>query len=517
MRDTYPHSVTHPPFALVRRTTASTFRNASNALLAGAATFGPFVAQADAQLAIKRSPSGFNLFSVEQDFDVGRQSALEIERQVRLVTSVRTVQFVNTITGLLAARSPGAKYPFQVRAVNSADVNLLVLPGGQIYVSRGLLSLTKSESEVAGVIAHAMAHVVLRHGTEQASRAYLSKAGLSALGGFVGRAGTTARILNTVGGFGLEAAFLRFTPSDEYEADALGAEIMSNAGYDPVGLATIVGTLRQQKAHAQIDAYAASHPPLRDRESRIRNLSNVLRQGRSEIVGGFNLMRWRGGSNANVAGGIEVKSSAGTVEVRSTPQSIQVPAPSPQFTRFSSPDALVAIDHPSNWDAHQSGTAMSFAPAGAMLDREDGAPNLLQGLIINHYAPFEDDVERWNNSLTRHYAPFEDRSRPRGALEDATDDLIRQILNVNSWLSAPTGSARYDVSDGIRGYSVRLSGRSPVTGETERVTVYTRVLPDDHVIYLACIAAGRSASSVERACTRMVQSMRVNEAVANRQ
>ena len=160
---------------------------------------------------------------------------------------------------------------------------------------------------------------------------------------------------------------------------------------------------------------------------------------------------------------------------------------------------------------------MSFAPAEALFDREDGAPNLVEGLIVNHYAPFEDDVERWNNSLTRHYAPFADRSRPRGPLEDATDDLVRQILDANNWLTAPTGSARSELVDGVKGYSIRLRGRSPLTGQTERVTVYTRMLPDDQVIYMACIAAGKNASSVERACTRMVQSMRVNEAAANRQ
>ena len=508
--------MTHPPFSLVRLTTASTFRTASHAVLAGAVSLSAYAEPAGAQVALKRSPSGFNLFSVEQDLDVGRQASLEIERQVRLVTSARTTQYMNSITTLLASRVSGAKYRFQVRAVNSGDINLTVLPDGQIYISRGLLSLSKSESEVAGVIAHAMAHVVLRHGTEQASRAYLSRAGLAALGGFVGTQGTTARIINTVGGFGMNAAFLRFTASNEYEADALGAELMSNAGYDPVGLASIVATLRREKGSARSEAYSTSHPPVNDRERRIRNLANVLRQGRAEVVGGFNLMRWRGGP-ASTATAAAMKSSSGTVEIRSTPQSIDVPAPSPQFTRFSSPDALVAIDHPSNWDAHQSGTAMSFAPAEAVIDREDGAPNLVQGLIVNHYAPFEDDVERWNNSLTRHYAPFENRSRPRGPLEDATDDLVRQILDAYNWLTAPTGSARSELVDGIRGYSIRLRGKSPLTGQPERVTVYTRMLPDDQVIYMACIAAGKNASSVERACTRMVQSMRVNEAAANRQ
>ena len=499
-------------------TTASTFRTASNALLAGAVTLFPFAGTAGAQVAIKRSPSGFNLFSVQQDIDVGRQASIEVERQLRLLTSVRTGQYLTSIAALLAAKAPGSPYPVQVRGVNSADIDLLVLPGGPIYVSRGLLSLTKSEAEVAAVIAHAMSHVVLRHGTAKVSKAYLSKAGLSALGGLVGRGGETTRIVNAVGGFGMQGAFLGFSRSDEYEADALGAELMAKAGYDPVAMAKVVGTLRREKARrAGIARFNSHHPPIIDREIRVRNLANVLAPGRSEIVGGFSLMRWRGGASSVVASASTLQTSAGSVAIPTAPLTIDVPAPSPQFARFSSPEALVTIDHPANWEAHLSGTGMSFAPAGGVLERDDGAPNLLQGLIVNHYAPFEDDVERWNNSLTRHFTPFEDRSRPRGVLEDATDDLIRQILRVNAWLSAPTGSARAEVVDGMRGYSVRLTGQSPITGQRERVTVYTRALRDDHVIYMACVAPGRSAGSVERACARMAQSMRINDAVANRQ
>jgi hypothetical protein len=498
-------------------TSTLTFRSASNAILAGAVTFTPIFGAAEAQVAIKRTPSGFNLFSVQQDVDVGRQSALELERQARLVTSARTTQFLDNITALLAARVRDAAYPFQVKAINSAGIDLFVLPGGPIYVSRGLLSLTKSEAEVAGLIAHSMAHTILRHGTARSSKAYFAKAGLSALGGLVGSENPATRVINAVGGFGANAAFFRFSQSDEYDADALGAELMADAGYDPVGLATIVATLRREKGRHSVGELFDWHPAAGDRERRIRNLSNILRQGRAEIVGGFSLMRWRGGAQTAIAATGEVKTSNGTVEVRSTPIAIDIPAPSSQFERFSNPDALVTIDHPANWNASQLGTAMSFAPAGGVLEREDGAPNLLQGLIVNHYAPFEDDVERWNNSLSRHYAPFPDRTRPRGALEDATDDLIRQILSANTWLTAATGSARAEMVDGIRGYSVRLSGRSPVTGQPERVTVYTRVLPDDNVIYMACVAPGKRASSVEKACARMVQSMRVNEAAANRQ
>jgi Zn-dependent protease with chaperone function len=488
----------------------STVWTASGALLAGAVTFVPVAPVAGAQVAIKRSPSGFNLFTAQQDVEIGRQSALEIERQVTLVTSARTTQYLAAIASLLGAQV-ATPYPFQVRAINSGEVNVLALPGGQIFVTRGLLALARNEAEVAGVLAHAMAHVALRHGTARASRAYLSKAGLSALGGLGGDS-ATRRIITATGGYGVKAVFLRFTGTDEYEADALGAEVMSKAGYDPVASAALLATLRREKSRLPaIERFNNAHPPLADRESRIRNLSNVLRHGRSEMVGGFASMRWSMPSIAAVPPAPEVKVSTGAVELRATAALPNVPAPSSQFTRFSNPDAPIEIDHPSNWDAHQSGMAMSFVPSGGVVETEDGAPSLLQGMIVNYYEPFEGDVERWNKSLERSYAPFEDRSRPRGVLEDATDDLVRQIIDANAWLTAPARSARSQQVDGMRGYTVRLRGRSPMTGEMERVTVYTRALPDDHIVYLACVAGGRTAASVERACSRMLQSLRINE------
>src|SRR5919108_1641081 len=108
-------------------TTAMTLRTASNAILAGAVTLTPIAGHVDAQVAIKRSPAGFNLFSIQQDIDVGRQSALELERQARLVTSARTVKFLDNITALLAAAVREATYPFQVKAINSAGIDLFVL------------------------------------------------------------------------------------------------------------------------------------------------------------------------------------------------------------------------------------------------------------------------------------------------------------------------------------------------------------------------------------------------------
>ena len=498
-------------------TIRSTFRAASGALLAGAVLV-PVVRPLGAQVATQRAPSGFNLFSVEQDVEVGRLAAAEFERLVPLVNSAPTAQFASSIVSLLAVHVPGPRYPYRVRISNANEANAFVLPGGPIFISRGLLTLARTEAELAGVIAHSMAHVALRHGTGRASKAYVGKAGLGALGGLVGRSPIPG-VINAVGGFGLDAAFLTFGRSDEYEADALGAELMARAGYDPVALATFLATLRREQGrNAGLERFFSSHPSAPDRETRIRNLTNILeRGGAQEIAGGFSRIRRRLHPVAQAQAPAYWSTAAGTVASGSAPVTLDVPAPSSRFVRFNHPDAPLAIDHPANWEVHSSGVAVSFAPPGGVTDGNNGQPNLLSGLIVNYYAPFESEVERWNNSLIRHYAPLQDRTGRRGILEDATDDLVRQILDANSYLSAPTGSARSEVIDGSRGYAVRLTGRSPVTGEVERVTVYTRELPDDNVIYMACVAPGRGAAAVERACARIVQSLRVIDAAANRQ
>jgi hypothetical protein len=475
-----------------------------------------FPGSANGQVPIKRSASGFNLFTVTQDIDVGRAAASELSAVLRPVRLSRVQSFLGQVTTALGAQVRPATYSFASSAVTAPEINVFPLPGGPIFISREILAVTKSEGEVAGLIAHAMAHVILRHGTERASRAYLEQAGIGALGGWGGESRTAARMINSSGGFGLGGAFLTFVHTDEYEADALGAELMAKAGYDPVAMAAVFATLRREKRRDQrLDAFFSRHPAPADRESRIRNLANVFGHGAREVVGGFAAARLRSAVRpATTTATTNV--SAGAVEQSPTPIALKVPAPSSRFVKFAHPDSLLTIEHPGNWDVYPSGLAMSFAPAGGVVERANGEPRLLNGMVLNYYAPFEGPVDRWNNSLTRNYAPFEDRTRPRGTLEDATDDLVRQIIAINPYLAAPVNSARSESFEGSRGYSVRLRGPSPVTGQVERVTIYTRVLPDDHVVYLACVTPAKYAVAMERACGRMARSLRVNDAAAHR-
>ncbi|MEO8452508.1 MAG: M48 family metalloprotease [Gemmatimonadota bacterium] len=198
----------------------------THGLLAAAIVLGPLTAPCAAQ--------GFNLFTVQQDVDLGRQSAIEAERQLTLLNDLSVDRDLNQIIQKLAAVAPGARYPYLIKAVNAAEINAFALPGGPMYVNRGLLAAARNEAELAGVLAHEMSHVALRHGTNQASKAYLGQAGLGILGGLLGKnGGSASQIVNAIGGFGLNAAFLTFSRDDEADRGRfLGA---GSVAADPAG------------------------------------------------------------------------------------------------------------------------------------------------------------------------------------------------------------------------------------------------------------------------------------------
>src|SRR5690606_1223660 len=119
--------------------------------------------------------------------------------------------------------------PYSFKIINVAEVNAFAFPGGPIYVTRGMIEAARSEGELAGALAHEVAHVALRHGASQASKAYLAHAGLAALGGVPGQ-DAARKIVDATGGFGFNAAFLKYRREAEAEARALAAQILASAG-----------------------------------------------------------------------------------------------------------------------------------------------------------------------------------------------------------------------------------------------------------------------------------------------
>ena len=490
---------------------------APSVLLASAlALCAPLGARAETS----RATPGFNLFSVDQDVEIGRQSVVEAEKRLPLLNDRNVDRYLNQLVGKLAPRAPGARYPYTIKAVNAPEINAFAFPGGPMYVNRGLFEAARSEAELAGVLAHEMSHVALRHGTHQASRAYLSQAGLGILGGLLGKnGGDTSKIVNAIGGVGLNAAFLKFSRDDEYQADHLGAEIMAEAGYNPTAMASFFELLRREQGRdpGKVERFFSDHPPSADREARIRDQAQSLQVVRSREVGGFDRMRadlrrYSPASSA-VAQGYEEPRNQDRRDQDSGHFDVRVDQPSSRFQRFEQRNGFFSIEHPDNWRAYStdSGYAVSMAPEGGVVDTGNGQQAMLYGVIVNHYAPFEGYTDRRQGSQQRNYAPFEDTDRWRGSLEDATDDLVRQVIRSDSYLRAQDGQARQEQIDGVPSFSVVLSGRSPVTGEDERVTVVTRGLPDGHVLYALCIVPNRGYDSMAPTFAHMLRTLNVND------
>jgi beta-barrel assembly-enhancing protease len=231
-------------------------------------------------IAQTRVNPGFNLFTADQDVQIGKQSAAEVEKEIPMLNHETASRYVARLGARLAAHAPGATYPYQFKIANLADVNAFALPGGFIYIHRGLIQSVRSEGELAGVMAHEIAHVALRHPTSQVSKAYVARAGVGVLGTLLGERSqsSTGKVMNAVGGVGLNALFLKYSRKAETQADIVGAQIMARAGYDPMEMASFFQYLKQQSKTqpSKFEQFLSDHPPPADREARVRKEAQLL-------------------------------------------------------------------------------------------------------------------------------------------------------------------------------------------------------------------------------------------------
>jgi beta-barrel assembly-enhancing protease len=330
-----------------------------------------------AVLAQTQFKSGFNLFSVEQDVEIGRQSAIEAERQLPMLDNRSIEAYVNAIGERLARVAPGADYPYQFKIVNASDINAFALPGGHLYLNRGLIEAAENEGQLAGVMAHEMAHVALRHGTSQASRAYLGQAGLGLLGGLLGREDrSTEQRIDAIGGFGLNTLFLKFSRTAEEEADVTGAQMLAAAGYDPADMADFFDILAQTQDRdpGKVEQFFSSHPAPANRTARINEEIAMLHVNETRPVGGFAqaqsaLARMRPAQSMQQIAAREPAASGSPRPARSersVPEIRIEEGPSAEFETYVQRDELFEIGYPDNWRVHEAaqGYGVTIAPAG---------------------------------------------------------------------------------------------------------------------------------------------------------
>ncbi len=306
---------------------------------------------------------GFNTFSPQQDIELGQEAAREIEKQVQVVNDPQLTDYLSRLGRKLAQYAPGNRYPYSFKVVHGKEINAFALPGGPIYVHTGTILAATSEAQLAGVLAHEISHVALRHSTNQASKAMLAQAPLAILGGIVSGGGLGGQLAQLGIGFGLNSVFLKFSRGAERQADEQGAQILYDAGYDPRAMAQFFQTIERQSGSGGVE-FLSSHPNPGNREKDITDLIPRLGPSRN-----FSPNDAEFAAIKNRAAQLRSPDQAAPRQSAATPPQPPAP-PSRRFRTFNAQN--FSIGYPENWQVYGQGTStLTLVPAEGILPAGD--------------------------------------------------------------------------------------------------------------------------------------------------
>jgi predicted Zn-dependent protease len=225
------------------------------------------------------SLGSITLVSVEQEIAVGKQANAQFRKETPELTDAATVRYVRDLTRRLSRAATGPKYPYSVAIANTHEMNAVALPGGPIWLYRGVLERATNESQVVSVLAHEIAHIARRHAATQLTTVAMTRWSLSFLGSLLGNAGGAGGA-QVAAEFLAGGAALRFNREQESEADRVGVALMSRAGWDGRGMVEMFEILRKTSGRdpSAVEAFFSTHP---SPQARIKELSAVVAAHRS--------------------------------------------------------------------------------------------------------------------------------------------------------------------------------------------------------------------------------------------
>ena len=228
---------------------------------------------------------GINFYSLEREMALGKSLAQEVERSSKLIDDPVVTEYVNRV-GQNLVRNSDAKVPFTIKVIDSDVVNAFALPGGFFYVHSGLILRADAESELAGVMAHEIAHVAARHGTKNATKGELAQMATIPLI-LLGPGGWAGYGIYEGLNFAIPMSFLKFSRDAEFEADYLGLQYMYAAGYDPNAFVTFFEKVEteEKRQPGTVPKFFSTHPPTPERVVAIQKaIGNVLPAREQYIV-----------------------------------------------------------------------------------------------------------------------------------------------------------------------------------------------------------------------------------------
>lgn len=431
-----------------------------------------------------------NRYKVQEDVELGRKAAVEIEKVFPVLNDGASTEYVESVGRRLVAampqqfRQPAFNYRFQI--VNASDLNAFALPGGPMYVNRGMIEKARNEGEMAGVMAHEIAHVALRHSTAQATKQSSAKNILGTLGLIIGGAIVGGQAGAQLGMLGAAAWQTKYSREAESQADILGSQLMANAGYDPRDLANVFRTIAGEGG-GRGPEWLSSHPDPGKRFETINREAQLLQVSPNPIRNTAAFERTQArlrsmppaktmaqlereaqgqqGSNTAAAGGRYTQN---------------VPMPSGSFRTYQNGNWL-RVNVPSNWRELPGQNDVMFSPEGAYGDQ-----GITHGVMMG--------VVQTNGR----------------DLQSATNEYLNGILQANPYLQRRSNATRGTLS-GRQASSIVLAGRSPITNRNEIATVYTAMLRNGGLFYFITVVPENESYSYQNSFRTMLNSLRMND------
>lgn len=441
-----------------------------------------FLTATSAFAQVRQFKPGFNLFSKDQDIQLGKEAAQQVEKQMQVIHDPFLESYIKRIGQRLASQPQAGGFPYTFEVVNDPSINAFALPGGPTFVNTGLIKAADNEAQLAGVLAHEISHVALRHGTNQASKANLLQLPAALAGAVVGGSGSLLGQLAQLGvGLGFNSVLLKFSRGAESQADLNGAQIMASAGYNPIEMARFFEKLEAQGGHSG-PQFLSDHPNPGNRMKAIqdeiqqmpqRNYTegnNGDLQRAKQIVA--NIPPPRGGQR-NLSSNMPQSGGAGGAD----------PRPSGQFRQVNGNGFSMA--YPGNWEVFgdSNGASMTIAPRSAIAQDNSGNAQVGMGMLVNFYFPQGNQID----------------------LNRDTQSLISELRRGNP--SMEVGSQRRTRVDGQDALATTLYSQSPYQGETEHDTLITVPRPEG-LFYVIFIAPARAAGDLSGAFDQVLKSIR---------
>lgn len=462
-------------------------KNLTALMLLGAMLVMPLAAFGQTRITMPK-----NKYNVRDDVKIGRDASAEVERQMPILNDSEATRYVQDVGSRLVDsipsqfRQPEFQYSFKI--VNARDINAFALPGGPMYVNRGMIEAARNEGEMAGVMSHELAHVALRHGTAQATEQGKIQNQLGTIGLILGGAILGGQTGAQLGMLGAQAWMTKYSRKYETQADILGAQIMAAAGYDPRDLANMFRTIEQQSGGQRSPEWISSHPDPGNRYEKINQEAQMLRVSRNGVQESREFQRvksrlsgmQRAPTMEEIARNPQNNRGQGQTPTASGTYSSRVGYPSSRTRTYSSGN-WIQVNIPDNWQEFPTQDSVWFAPEGAY-----GDTGITRGALVGI-------AKTQNRDLAR-----------------ASEEYVNGVMQGNSYLRQSANFARTNVG-GRNGLATVLTGRSPITNRNEVATVYTTQLRNGDLFYVITVVPESEASSYNSAFRNMIRSINLRD------